>query len=419
MTISVNKLTDRAVRGMKTPGYHADGDGLYLQVTLGGSRSWIYRFTVDGRRREMGLGSFQDVNLAEARQARDGAKRGLANGSDPLAGRRARLAKMEGLSPDSGEAVPSRVDGAANAQPTLLECWNDYVRGQEGGWRGRKTKAGWTRSIEKHAAAIKHKPVARIDLDDIIVVLEPLWMTKAESAGKLRERLERVLDYARVRKLRSGENPALWKGNLIHLLPPRPKLQRGHMPAMPYQDVPDFMVKLAASKGMSARALEFTILTVSRETMTLEATWREIGGDIWDLDASRMKERAFRQPLSAGALAVLSKIRPDPTHANALIFPAQKGGVMSNMAMDMLLRDLAPPWTPHGMRSTFRDWAGDETEFAREVIEECLSHAVGDETERAYRRSDALKKRRLVLEAWSGYCLSKLSPPDRFFLRGR
>lgn len=170
----------------------------------------------------------------------------------------------------------------------------------------------------------------------------------------------------------------------------------------------EFMVKLAASKGMSARALEFTILTVARVTMTLEATWREVSGDIWDLDASRMKERPFRQPLSAGALAVLSKVRPDSVRPNDLIFPAQKGGVMSNMAMDMLPRDLAPPWTPHGMRSTFRDWAGDETEFAREVIEECLAHAVSDETERAYRRSDALKKRKAVLDAWSAYCVSKL-----------
>ncbi len=264
------------------------------------------------------------------------------------------------------------------------------------------------RSIESHAAAIKGRPVAEIDVDDVIRVLEPLWMTKAESAGKLRERLERVLDYARVRKLRSGENPALWKGNLIHLLPPRPKLQRGHMRAMPYQDVPAFMVKLSTSKGMSARALEVTILTVARETMTLEATWHEIAGDLWELDAQRMKERAFRQPLSAGALAVLAKVRTEESRPNDLVFPSQRGGVMSNMAMDMLLRDLAPPWTPHGMRSTFRDWAGDETDFAREVIEECLAHSVGDETERAYRRGDALKKRRTVLEAWSAYCLSGL-----------
>lgn len=239
-------------------------------------------------------------------------------------------------------------------------------------------------------------------------MLKPLWTTKAESAGKLRERLERVLDYAKVKKLRTGENPAVWRGNLSHLLPPRPKLQRGHMRAIPYAEVPALMQKLAASSGMSARALEFTILTAARESMTLEATWGEIHGGLWELDADRMKERAFRQPLSSGALAVLEKVRPEKTGANQLIFPAVKGGVLSDMAMDMLLRDLAPPYTPHGMRSAFRDWAGDETDFAREVIEECLAHAVGDETERAYRRGDALKKRRAVLEAWSGFCLSEV-----------
>lgn len=409
MAYSVNKLTDRGARAIKTPGYHPDGDGLYLQVTQGGSRSWVYRYSASGRRREMGLGSFHDVTLAEARVARDEIKRGVTKGSDPLGERPKRArGRLHQVQPVSSVAAAAGASIASAKAPTLEECWTDYVRAQEGGWRGRKTKASWMRSIESHAAAIKGRPVAEIDVDDVIRVLEPLWTTKAESAGKLRERLERVLDYARVRKLRSGENPALWKGNLIHLLPPRPKLQRGHMRAMPYQDVPAFMVKLSASKGMSARALEFTILTVARETMTLEATWREIAGDLWELDAQRMKEKAFRQPLSAGALAVLAKVRPEESRPNDLVFPSQRGGVMSNMAMDMLLRDLAPPWTPHGMRSTFRDWAGDETDFAREVIEECLAHSVGDETERAYRRGDALKKRRTVLEAWSVYCLSGL-----------
>jgi integrase len=301
------------------------------------------------------------------------------------------------------------VDSAprTRATPTVRECWNDYVAAQEPAWRGRKTKAGWVRSIESHAASIADKPVSEIDVEDVLSVLRPLWMTKAESAGKLRERLERVLDYAKVRKLRSGENPAAWKGNLVHLLPPRPKLQRGHMRAIPYQQVPELMEKLAKSSGMSARALEFTILTVARESMTLEATWGEVHEDVWELDASRMKERAFRQPLSKGALRVLQSVKPPVLRLGQLIFVGSRGGVMSNMAMDMLLRDLAPPYTPHGMRSAFRDWAGDETDFAREVVEECLAHTVGDETERAYRRGDALKKRRAVLEAWSSYCLQE------------
>ena len=263
------------------------------------------------------------------------------------------------------------------------------------------------RSIERHAAPIKDKPVSSIDVEDVLSVLRPLWMTKSESAGKLRERLERVLDYARVMKLRQGENPALWKGHLAYVLPPRPKLQRGHMPALPYARIPALMRELAGRDGISARALEFTILTVARETMTLEATWSEVRGDVWELGAHRMKERAFRQPLSEGALAVLERVMPVQPRAAQLIFPSQKGGVLSNQAMDMLLREIAPPYTPHGMRSSFRDWAGDETDFPREVIEECLAHVVGDETERAYRRSDALAKRRRVLEAWSAYCLAQ------------
>ena len=394
MPRQVNRLTDREVRGVKAPGLYADGDGLYLQVAETGSRSWLYRFRQGGRRPEIGLGSLQEVSLAKARAARDEIKQRVAAGQDAV-------------SPRRSASAPASVAAKASAAPTLLEVWTEYVQAQAPGWRGRKTSAGWMRSVEKHAAKIAKKPVAEIGVDDVLLVLKPLWMTKAESAGKLRERLERVLDYAKVKKLRTGENPAAWRGNLNHLLPPRPKLQRGHMRAIPYAEVPALMRKLATSAGMSARALEFTILTAARESMTLEATWGEINGDLWELDASRMKERAFRQPLSSGALAVLAKVRPEKTGANQLIFPGAKGGVLSNMAMDMLLRDLAPPYTPHGMRSAFRDWAGDETDFAREVIEECLAHAVGDETERAYRRGDALKKRRAVLEAWSAFCTSQ------------
>lgn len=408
MALRVNKLTDRSARGFKAEGYYSDGDGLYLVVSRTGGRSWIYRYRSNGARRDMGLGSFLDVSLAEARLARDDAKRAITVGHDPLE----RREPTEALALTPGHPVISPPTPAAVVAvirpPSLLQCWKDYVKGQEGGWRGKKTKASWMRSVESHAASIKHRPVDEIDVEEVLSVLEPLWLIKAESAGKLRERLERVLDYARVRKLRTGANPALWKGNLIHLLPPRPKLQRGHMPAMPYAEIPAFMKRLRGSQGMSARALEYTVLTVARESMTLEATWGEVNDDVWNLHRSRMKERDFRQPLSSGALAVLEAVRPARTRPNQLVFPGPKGGPMSNMAMDMMLRDLATGCTPHGMRSSFRDWAGDETNFARETIEECLAHAVGDETERAYRRSDALRKRREVLEAWSVYCLSEI-----------
>ncbi|MDP3403444.1 MAG: integrase arm-type DNA-binding domain-containing protein [Brevundimonas sp.] len=409
MAKTSRRLTDRATRGGMPEGRHPDGDGLYLVVAASGARSWIFRHMFKGRRRDVGMGSLLDVSLAQARDACADARRELRRGVDPFA---ARLKRRSGAGPDVipeaplAEVRPQPSSASPAGEPTLGACWSAYVTAQEGGWRGRKTRDGWMRSIDRHAALIRDLPVADIDTDAVMSVLQPLWLTKAESAGKLRERLERVLDYARVKGLRSGENPARWKGNLFFLLPPRPKLQRGHMAALPYEDVPGLMVRLRSSQGMSARALEFTILTVAREMMTLEATWGEVSEDLWTLDASRMKERAFRQPLSSGALELLARLEPPERRANLLIFPGPKGGVMSNMAMDMMLRDLAPGFTPHGMRSSFRDWAGDETEFAKDVIEECLAHTVGDETERAYRRRDALRKRREVLQAWSDHCMS-------------
>ena len=404
MARQINRLTDRAVRAMRTPGYHPDGLGLHLQVLPTGGKTWIYRFMMHRRSHEMGLGSLLDVGLAEAREKRDGARKLVKSGINPLQQRRAPMI----LAPSASEPgeVAAVVLKPGKPAPSLLVCWKEFVAGQEAVWKGDKTKDGWMRSIESHAAAIKHRPVDRIDVEAVLLVLRPLWTTKAESAGKLRDRLERVLDYAKVKTYRSGDNPAVWKGNLSHILPPRPKLQRGHMRALSYQEIPAFMQRLAAKQGMAARAMEFTILTIARETMTLESTWGEIHDDLWSLEAKRMKMRPFRQPLSSGALQVLDALRPANPRPNQLLFPAPlTGGALSNTAMDKVLKDLGADATPHGMRSTFRDWAGDETEFARETIEECLAHMVGDETERAYRRSDALRKRRAVLEAWSAYCL--------------
>ena len=366
----------------------------------------MFRYMLVGRRREMGLGSLYDVTLAEARDARDAARKLFKAGIDPLTHRHAAASAPPTAATGEGALVPV---ARRKPAPTLLACWLAYVAAQESTWRGAKTRDGWLRSINSHAAAIKNLPVDEIGVEEVVRVLEPLWTTKAESPGKLRDRLERVFDYAKVKTYRSGDNPAVWKGNLFHLLPPRPKLQRGHMRALPYEDIPAFMLELAAKEGMAARALEFTILTIARDSMTVEATWAEVHGDLWGLEAERMKMRPFRQPLSSGALAVLDGVRPKHVRSNALLFPSPKAGAaLSNSAMDKVLSDLGANGTPHGMRTSFRDWAGDETEFARETIEECMAHLIGDETERAYRRSDALRKRRAVLEAWSEYCLDKV-----------
>ena len=408
MAKEIHRLTDRGVRALRVPGMHHDGGGLYLQVLPSGGRTWLYRYMLAGRPRSMGLGSFRDVSLSQARDARDEARRLAKSGLDPITRRQAgRWATREpfGSSDPTAAASPS---APASCAPTLLACWKAYVASREDTWRGAKTKDSWMRSINSHAARLKNRPVDEIDVEAVLSVLEPMWTTKAESAGKLRDRLERVLDYARVKKHRTGENPAIWKGTLSHLLPPRPRLQRGHMRAVHYAEMPAVMGRLAQKEGMAARALEFTILTVARESMTLQAVRREVQDDLWSLEASRMKQRPFRQPLSTGALSVLDVVGIARLSSSDLLFAGPMGGVLSNSAMDKVLDDLGVDATPHGMRSSFRDWAGDETTFARETVEECLAHLVGDETERAYRRSDALRKRREVLQAWSDYCLSGL-----------
>lgn len=404
MAKNVNRLTDRGVRALRAPGMHHDGDGLYLQILPGGGRTWIYRFMLARRARSMGLGSFRDVSLAQARIAREDARRLVKRGLDPIRRRQAEVLATGSVVVSDGLGKVA-LSVRARPAPTLLACWKAYVASREETWRGAKTKDSWMRSINSHAAQIKNRPVDEIDVEAVLQVLEPMWTTKAESAGKLRDRLERVLDYARVKQYRAGDNPAVWKTNLSHLLPPRPKLQRGHMRAVHYAKMPEVMRQLARKEGMAARALEFTILTVAREGMTLAATRAEIHEDLWSLEASRMKQRPFRQPLSTGALGVLKSVGVAKRRPNDLVFEGPMGGALSNSAMDKVLRDLDVDATPHGMRSSFRDWAGDETVFARETAEECLAHLVGDETERAYRRSDALRKRREVLQAWSDYCL--------------
>lgn len=261
MARQINRLTDRAVRSVRTPGYHPDGLGLHLQVLPTGGKTWIYQFMMHRRSHEMGLGSLYDVGLAEAREKRDRARKLVKSGVNPLEHRHAPPASRAGV-PSAGEG-DLVVMKPARPAPSLLVCWKEFVAGQEAVWKGDKTKDGWMRSIESHAAAIKNRPVDRIDVEAVLLVLRPMWTTKAESAGKLRDRLERVLDYAKVKTYRTGDNPAVWKGNLSHILPPRPKLQRGHMRALPYQAIPEFMRRLAGKEGMAARAMEFTILTIA------------------------------------------------------------------------------------------------------------------------------------------------------------
>lgn len=389
----VNQLTVRTIQSLSEPGRHGDGNGLYLTIGKDGAKRWALIYQLNGRRREMGLGNIAVVGLAEAREAAREAHKLIAAGVDPIDARQ----RPAGI-------------------PTFKDAGAALISDLAPGWRGAKTEAGWARSFDSHAAALAKRPIDGITTEDVLRVLRPLWSAKPESAGKLRERIERLLDYATTKGWRKGENPARWKGHLALMLPARQKLTRGHHRALAYRDLPAFMQALSQRRAVAARALEWTILTASRETMALDATWREIDGDLWTVPAIRAKRKAgdnrpHRVPLSPEAVALLDRMRPKRAAPKAYIFPGEaKERPLSNQAMDRLLMRMKVDATPHGFRSTFRDWAGDCTEFPREVAEEALAHTIGDDVERSYRRGDALEKRRKLMAAWAKFCTTP--PPS-------
>jgi integrase len=265
-------------------------------------------------------------------------------------------------------------------------------------------------TLTKYAAPLRDKPLDAIQTDDVLSVLTPLWQTKNETASRLRGRIERVLDAARAKGLRSGENPARWRGHLDHLLPKRQKLSRGHHAALPYADVPELVADLRNREGAAALALEFLILTAARSGEVLGAKWNEIDRDakVWTVPAERMKAgREHRVPLTQRALQILATV--EQVRTGDYVFPGQRHGrPLSVMSMEMLLRRMKVDVTVHGFRSSFRDWAGECTSFPREIAEAALAHTVGDETERAYRRGDALEKRRKLMAAWASFCEPKM-----------
>jgi integrase len=389
----INQLTAVSIRSLSEPGRYGDGNGLYLTIAKDGTKRWALIYQMAGRRREMGLGNLSAVSLAEAREATRDAHKLIKDGVDPIDARQ----RPAGI-------------------PTFAEAGKGLIADLSPGWRGAKTEESWTRSFESHAAPLAKRSIDSIGTDDVLRVLRPIWATKAESAGKLRERVERLLDYAKANGWRSGENPARWRGHLALMLPPRQKLTRGHHRSLPYAAMPKFMADLRGRKALAAKALEFTILTASREDMALSATWREVSGDLWTVPASRAKRkpgdlRPHRVPLPPAVLELLDSVRPRRAAPGAYIFPGEvEGRPLSNQTMDRLLWRMKVDATPHGFRSTFRDWAGDCTEFPREVAEEALAHTIGDDVERAYRRGDALEKRRKLMTAWADYCATP--PPS-------
>jgi integrase len=369
-------------------GMHADGGGLYLRVKPGGSRSWVFICQWQGKRREIGLGSILSVDVDFARERAEEARARLAQGLDPA------------VTVDDADA-PERV--------TFGQSASALVDSLEGGWRNPKHRAQWRSTLKTHCKPIWSKPIDEIDTTDVLAVLRPIWTQTPETASRVRGRIERVLDAAKVKGQRSGENPARWRGHLDVILPGRKK--RGgvkHHAAMAYQDVPEFVRSLKGRLSTAARALHFLILTAARTGEVLGATWKEIDleAKVWTVPADRMKAGAeHRVPLTPAAIAVLNAVAIHGKAPDAYVFPSQKvGSPLSDMSMLMLLKRMkVVDVTPHGFRSAFRDWCGEETKHPREVAEAALAHQVGNAVERAYRRGDALAKRRALMEEWADY----------------
>jgi integrase len=376
-------LTARKVETAKA-GKYSDGGNLYLIVSPSGARKWVLRFTWRGKAREMGLGSANGVTLADAREAAASARRLISQGIDPIAARK-----------------------RAGGVPTFGEMANDVRETLSVGFRNENHKAQWKSTLATYAGPLSPKPVDTVTTDDVLAVLKPIWQAKAETASRLRGRIEKVLDAAKAKGFRNGENPARWRGHLDHLLPKPSKMERGHHAAMPYEDVSGFMGELRQREAMAARALEFCILTAARSGEVLGLRWSEIDLDkaLWTVPAERMKAgRVHRVPLCGRAVVILKLLAETAT--GEFVFAGYKPGKpLSNMAMEMMLRRMKiDSATVHGFRSSFRDWAGNVSSFPREVVETALAHVIGDKAEQAYRRSDALEKRRRLMDAWESYC---------------
>jgi integrase len=416
-----NKLAAKQVMAITKPGKHSDGNGLYLLVKPDGNRSWVLVLIGCGQRREMGLGNPRSVSLAAARKLAAEAKAAFDEGRDPIAERVA--ARSAEFTPAAGVlSGPNR--RAFGKSITFWKFADKLIDEIEGGFRNDKHRKQWRSTLKAYAANLSDMNIALIVTDDVVECLQPIWLKLPETARRLRGRIERVLDAARVAGHREGENPARWKGHL-QLMMPKQRKSQSHHAAMPYAQVPDFYRQLERRSATAARALEFAILTAARTGEVIGMTWGEVdlASELWTIPALRMKaEVEHSVPLSDRALAILRALKPQKAEPHQLVFAAQRGGALSNMAMSMLLRRMnIEGVTVHGFRSSFRDWAGEETDFERETVEMALAHTIGTKAERAYRRGRALAKRRALMDAWQAHCstaLGKLSGTPTSAIRG-
>lgn len=394
MARKINRLTPREAASKTMPGLYGDGAGLYLQVGPTGGKSWLFRYMIDRKAKNMGLGPVHTISLAEAREQAQEARKLLLVGIDPVEEKRKRLAAL-------------KVTTAKTL--TFDECAEKYIASHRAGWKNPKHGDQWVSTLASYASPHFGKlPVDAIDTGMVLKALEAIWRDKAETATRVRGRIESVLNWATVRGYRKGENPARWKGHLDTLLPARSKVAKvQHHAALPYGDMGTFFVALSQQPGTGAQALRFTILTAARTGETIGAQWDEIDLEnaLWTVPASRMKaEREHVVPLSGNVLKLLKALPREENNPFVFIGTRERHG-LSNMSMLEVLRRMErSDLTVHGMRSTFRDWAGEQTAFPREVIEHALAHQLKDKAEAAYQRGSLLDKRRKLMEAWATYC---------------
>jgi len=388
--MSIHRLSAAAVRRQKKPGRYADGGNLYLQVTKTGAKSWLFRYMINGRAREKGLGPLHTVSLAEARERAHELRKALIRGVDPLA--------------------EKRRNQAAQKRVRVFDDWvTEYLDAHEARWKNEKHRWQWENTLQRFASpVIGRLPVDEIVVHDIERLLKPIWHDKTETATRTRARVEAVLAMATVKGDRQGPNPARWKNNLDQLLPPPGEIRKvKNLAAMPYAEVPALIPAIRAQAGIAARALEFTILTAARTGETIGATWDEIDmkGAEWTVDGGRMKAGVEHSvPLPARAVEILEAMRE--VRSSDWVFPGWKRGMpLSNMAMMATLRRRlgVQKYTVHGFRSSFRTWVAEETNFPREVAEQALAHRLPSKVEAAYQRGDLFKKRRELMDSWAAY----------------
>lgn len=393
-----NKLNTTQVRNLKKVGRYNDGGGLYLYVKSPDRRYWVFRYRdrITGKHRDKGLGPAWDVDLQQARDKAKDCRDALRDGFDPI-------------DKDKQARIDAMLEKAR--QITFGECAKQYIEAHEAGWRNAKHAAQWTSTIDTYCIPILKLPVADVDTSLVMRCLEPIWSSKTETATRVRQRIESVLDWATVRNYRVGENPARWKGHLNKLLPMPSKLKKvKHRPALDYRKVGSFMSKLRKQHGLSARALELQVLTAARPGEAVGAYWKEFDLDaaLWTIPAERMKANKEHEiPLSKQAVKLLKAL---PKASEFVFSGSKKGKHLTTDAGMKCLKGIEPDITAHGFRSTFRDWAADCTSYSREVCEHALAHQLKDKAEAAYSRSSQLEKRRRLMNDWAKYCAIEVAP---------